>query len=119
MILILGLVPAIILRCPNRSICCKGSIERVDGAPDCTDVYGQGDVVATGNLIVPANGSFCFASHTVGEECGEFKASVDGKHDNYQVKLVVPDNEVPEFSVIGASIVLAGIGMFIVSKRKN
>lgn len=42
--------------------------------------------VASGTVVVGADGSFCFDAHTIqpGED-GVYKASVDGKSDNYHV----------------------------------
>ena len=63
-------------------------------------------------------GAFCFAAYTILDgDCGEYKASVDGKHDNYRVD--GEDNFIPEFGVVGASIMLGAAGLFVMSKRKN
>jgi hypothetical protein len=75
-------------------------------------------MVASGNAVVDESGAFCFDAYTVmSDDCGEYKASVGNKHDNYRVD--VPDVQVPEFGVIAATLAAVGAIGVVLYKRKN
>ena len=70
-------------------------------------------VVASGsNYVVDASGAFCFEAYTVqNNNCGEYKAYFDGKHDNYNV--------VPEFgTMVGILTALGALGVFFLVRKK-
>lgn len=74
-------------------------------------------VVASGNVNVNSSGAFCFNAYTVlGDDCGEYKASVGNKHDNYRVD---ETPLVPEFTLVIGIITIFGalIAFFVI--RKN
>lgn len=69
-----------------------------DEGPYDWDITGQSGgascdpdiAVASGIFDVDASGAFCFDAYVVApDDCGEYKASVDNKHDNYRVILEV------------------------------
>jgi hypothetical protein len=107
-----------------------GDVVYINGANYAEDIYswditGQPggascdpDVaVASGNKVVDASGNFCFAAYTVQkDDCGEYKATVGNKHDNYRVN----ETQIPEFGVIGATlaITVAIAGFVIIRKKK-
>jgi hypothetical protein len=74
-------------------------------------------VVANGSFTVNSSGSFCFLAYNVSaDDCGEYKATFDNKHDNYHVD---QGPVVPEFGLIaGVTTVLAAIGIFFYVRRK-
>jgi hypothetical protein len=71
-------------------------------------------VVANGNYQVSSNGTFCFEAYIVNsDDCGEYKATFNNKHDNYGVL-----GQIPEFGVVAGSLaLLAGIGI-VAFRRK-
>ncbi len=74
-------------------------------------------VVASGNITIDSSGAFCFEAYTIQiGDCGEYKASVGNKHDNYRVDEIPM---VPEFGIfIGAITVLSAVAVFFVIRRK-
>lgn len=69
-------------------------------------------VVESGSITVDQSGSCCFDAHTVQSgECGEYKAQLDNKHDNYNV--------IPEFGLfVGGLTILAAVGIFFFVRKK-
>ena len=72
--------------------------------------------VASGNVSVNASGAFCFAAYTVAnDDCGEYKATADNKHDNYRVDKTPV---VPEFGmIVGLTTILGALLAFMLIRR--
>jgi hypothetical protein len=73
-------------------------------------------VVANSTITINESGAFCFEAYTIAsDDCGEYKATVGNKHDNYRVG----NQEVPEFGIIAGMIAIAGaIAGFIFLRKK-
>lgn len=75
-----------------------------------------GSVVASGIVDVDDSGAFCFEAYTVAQDdCGEYKAKVDNKQDNYRVE--DDEEDVPEFGLIGGALVAAVAGLYLFKRR--
>ena len=87
----------------------------ITGLPSSCD---DGIVVASGNYVVDSSGAFCFEAYTVNlDDCKEYQADFNGKHDNYHVNPSVP--VVPEFGlIVGLLTMLGAVGAFFVIRRK-
>ena len=72
--------------------------------------------VALGNFNVNSSNDFCFPAYVIQNgDCGEYKVTFDGKHDNYRVD---DTPLVPEFGfVVGLATILGALTAFLVIRR--
>ena len=100
------------------------SIEGQPGQASCDP--GATVVSGIAEIEEEDDGGFCFPAYEVqSDDCGEYKVNFGNKHDNYRVDEQEPEcdgecpRDIPEFTTIGAGLVLAGAGLYMYRKRKQ
>jgi hypothetical protein len=84
------------------------SIEGQPGGASCDPNI----VVASGNITIGSSGEFCINAYTVQVgDCGEYKANVGNKNDNYRVDEPTTPTTTPTTSTIPNAPEFGALGM--------